>query len=172
MSMSHKAFVFDAAAFERELRAILAQALAAGDVAPLRAFIEANRAALSSPDAGTELDDDWEAQIEFPDAERYGDLALTKYYDPNADIGLGDDWLATSELLAARGLGEALTLGTPLPGFDPGKQGSYFQSPAQVSANLRALGELLGREPALASDLAPLRAMLDEGRDAGLYVTF
>jgi len=170
--MSHKAFVFDDAAFERELRAILEQAIAARDVAPLRAFIDANRGELSLPDAGAELDDDWEAQIEFPDAEQYGDLALTKYYDPSADIGLGEDWLATSELLDARGLGDAITLGASLPGFDPGKQGSYFQSPAQVRANLRALGELLGREPALASDLAPLRAMLDGGRDAGLYVTF
>jgi hypothetical protein len=174
MSMLHKAFVFDERAFRAELRDPLKRALRDGDVAPLRAFIETHRDRLSDPYEGEPLGHDWESQIEYKDAHQYGDFALTRYYQPAEDHGLGDDWQEVGELLEEHGLSEEILLGTPLDDFDPGKQGSYFQDPATVSENLRKLDEIIHSEPALTARLAHLRAMLDAAarRAMGLYVTF
>ena len=174
MSMDHKAFVFDDGAFRSELRRLLEQALQHGEVAPLRAFIEAHRGELSDPYEGAPLDRDWESQIEVKDVHQYGDFALTKYYAPSDDIGLGADWQALGEVLASHGLAERILLGTSLGSFDPGKQGSYFQSPATVRENLRCVEELVVTKPALAGQLAALRSMFDAAarRAMGLYITF
>lgn len=177
MSMLHKAFVFDERAFRVELRGLLERALRDGDVAPLRAFIEAHRGRLSDPYEGEPLDHDWESQIEYKDAHQYGDFALTRYYQPKEDLGLGADWQELGEFLEEHGLSEEILLGIPLDDFDPGKQGSYFQDSATVSENLRKLDEIIQGEPELPelpARLAPLRAMLDAAarRAMGLYVTF
>src|SRR5215468_5200920 len=157
MSMSHKAFVFDYEAFESQLRAILERALRTRDVGEIRAFIMANRAALRDPYEGEPLGADWEDLLERKDVDEYGDFALTRYYDPTRDIGLGDDWHEVPE---------RMILGVPLVvegrAFDPGKQGSYFQPPALVQAHLQALG----------ADLEPVRKMLEAAAGKGLYVTF
>jgi len=172
--MLHKAFVFDDDAFRFELGGLLGEALQTGDLTQLRAFIEQHRSEISDPYEGAALDVDWESQIELKDAHQYGDFAITKYLDPADDIGLGAEWPAIGELLEENGLPESILLGAVFEGFDPGKQGSYFQSPQTVRDNLRQLDELVGRKPALADRFALLRAMLEAAasRAMGLYVTF
>lgn len=174
MTMLHRAFVFDDDAFRAELAGLLAEALHGGELGPLRTFIEAHREELSDPEEGEALDASWESKLEIKDAHQYGDLAITKYFDPADDLGLGADWQAMSELLETHGLPETLLLGAPFEGFDPGKQGSYVQSPQMVRDHLRQLDELVGRTPDLAGPIAPLRALLEAAahRARGLYVTF
>lgn len=130
--MEHKAFLFDYASFERELRSQLEQALANGNVAPLESFINANLRSLRDPYEGLPLGEDWRARIESEDAHQYGDLALTKYYLPTDDIGLGLGWERVQNLIAAARLAVSPILGTIVGPqanpFDPAKLGSYFQS--------------------------------------------
>lgn len=172
--MIHKAFVFDDDAFRAELRDPLERALRSGDLTTLRAFIADHLDALSDPYEGEPLDRNWESQIQFKDAHQYGDFALTKYYHPAEDVGLGDDWQAIGELLTTHGIAEQTVLGTPLGNFDPGKQGSYFQPPSMVRMSLGRLDALVSGKPELAVRLAPLRSMLDAAarRGRGLYITF
>ena len=76
------------------------------------------------------------------------------------------------------GLEPAITLGTALgpaeAPFDPGRQGSYFQTAAEVATALADLQALLQAQPALATELAPLQGMLQQAarHRLGLYVTF
>ena len=63
-------------------------------------FINANLGDLRDPYEGEPLGADWESLIETGDAHQYGDVALTKYYDPLADIGLGASWERVQELVA------------------------------------------------------------------------
>jgi len=130
MSMIHKAFVFEYDAFQSDLRAKLEQSLQTGDVEPLQEFIQSNRSRITDPYEGEPLADDWESLIESKDAHKYGDFALTRYYDPREDIGLGADWDRVDDLVGSEGT--AIVLGTPFgPSdnpFDPGKMGSYLQT--------------------------------------------
>lgn len=169
MTMEHKAFVFDDAAFERGLRPLLEQSLLSGDVEPLRKFIETHREELSDPYEGAPLDEDWESMIERRDPEQYGDFALTMYYDASRDIGLGAQWQPVEGALEARGISAQLLLGSAVPGFDPGKQGSYFQSADQVSSALRRL-EQSGDDDDVAPALTMFRTAASAG--SGLYITF
>jgi hypothetical protein len=86
--MEHKAFVFDFRSFESELRPILEKALNDNESSELLRFIEANRAALKDPYEGEPLGEDWFEAAEGNDL-RWGDFALTKYYEPTDDVGLG-----------------------------------------------------------------------------------
>jgi hypothetical protein len=114
------------------------------------------------------------------DVHQYGDLALTKYYRPDDDIGLGAEWEEQAALLATAGLGREMLLGHPLgpaggqPYFDPGKMGSYFQSMGEVRDQLRQLDRLGFHRPEIAKQVQPVRTMLDQAASAGsgLYVTF
>ena len=107
-----------------------------------------------------------------------GDFALTKYYDGDLDIGLDTDWQKIGERLEKSGLDRALPLGAALgpkgAEFDPGRQGSYFQTAGEVTSALEQLQALLQSEPALATDLAPLQGMFQQAarHGRGLYVTF
>jgi hypothetical protein len=174
MSMEHKAFVFDHDRFHAELHDALVGALRTEDITPLRDFIEKHRDELTDPYEGAPLDDDWESQVAPKDPHQYGDFALTKYYDPSNDIGLGYEWQELEELLTREAVGGALLLGSPIDSFDPGKQGSYVQSPDMVHSGLTRLDELLGRKPDLAGQLAAVRTMLESAasRGLGLYITF
>src|SRR5947209_5298245 len=130
--MEHKAFVLDYQSFCRELRPLLEAALAGGDCRGLVYFINENFVLLRDPYEGKPLPTRWEAILEFKDAHQYGDIALTKYYDPAADIGLGGAWECIQMMIAAAGNSdESPVLGTPIgpqtSPFDPGKMGSYFQ---------------------------------------------
>jgi hypothetical protein len=175
--MEHKAFLFDYDAFERELRPILEDALRSGDCGVLVSFITRNLRWLRGPYEGDVLRADWQAMIETKDAHQYGDFALTKYYDATADVGLGAAWQSIQDLLArdptlavSPMLGSAI--GPKDEPFDPGKMGSYFQSPDDVRAHYRYLLSRASTEPS--DDLSQAMQMLEAAVKAkkGLYVTF
>jgi hypothetical protein len=180
MSMSHKAFVFDHAHFERELRERLLASLASDDARPLAAFISANRATLKDPYEGEPLGPDWRDTFRPSDVQAYADFALTKYYDPRDDLGLGTDWQEANDALEQAGLSGQVLLGTALGTpdralcFDPGRQGAYFQSQADVRHHLAQLVALEARESRPSAWLRAAQAMLQAAAAAGsgLYVTF
>jgi hypothetical protein len=163
----------------KELWSLLQDALASGRSDDLIGFIEKNLTALHDPYEGNPLDDSWRELLEVKDAHQYGDFALTKFYNPADDIGLGQTWESVEELLDREtGKGPSLILGSPLGPtnnyFDPGKMGSYFQSEADVHRNLELIKELLKRKPELSDRLHETLMMLTQAVDArkGLYVPF
>ena len=175
MAMEHKAFSFDFPAFDSELRPILEGALSSADCMSLVRFMEKHLNELADPYEGEPLDDDWESLIEQADVHQYGDFALTKYYDPTADIGLGPAWDEIQEAIHGHpNLTESPILGSVLgpqdQPFNPGKMGSYFQSEEQVKKNRQFL-------IALANDSDAFQEAIDmlaqaEEANKGLYVTF
>lgn len=169
MSMEHKAFGFGWNEFTNELGSDLHQALATGEIAPLVAFIDGNVPSLRDSSTGRPLSRDWKKPIATADAHQYGDIALTKFYDPIRDIGLGDAWQEIETLLQTLGIDPTVILGKPFgPSanyFDPGKMGSYFQTPEQVSRHRQILQERSA--PRLLSPLAMFRRA-----PQGLYITF
>jgi hypothetical protein len=191
MSMEHKAYAFDYKAFRRRLAPLLYAALQTRDCARLVAFIDRHRAELTDLETmEVGLGPDWRERWEEKDPHRLGDLALTRYYDPGAPSGLSYDWQEVIDAAAkeaGNARAELLVLGTPFGPprtyFDPGKMGSYFQTPGQVCRNHGLLLRLLDRRPEL-RDLAPyytaegqplsIGLMFEEAVDAdkGLYVTF
>jgi hypothetical protein len=178
MSLNHKAFVFDYHLFQRELRPMLEAALASGAVAPLRQFMKENLPYLKDPDEGTPLEEGWEQRLETRDVDQYGDIALTKYYSPDLDGGIGSAWAELDVCLAAMNLASSTlgaTIGNGQGRFDPGKIGSYFQSPDDVHRNLKALREASAEMPAeLLPSLSSFITLLQNAMEkrAGLYVTF
>jgi hypothetical protein len=85
MSNLHKAFVFDEAAFRRDLAPILDR----HDDTALEHFISDQRARLRNPRNGVHIESDWRDDAAFDGFGRRATLALTAYYDPTANIGLG-----------------------------------------------------------------------------------
>ncbi|MFB3906747.1 MAG: hypothetical protein ACE15E_25210 [Acidobacteriota bacterium] len=170
--MEHKAFVFDYDGFQRELRPLLERALASENPDSLIAFIKADLQSFRDPYEGDRLEDDWEDVMETKDVHQYGDFALTKYYDPGADIGLGREWEEIGQVLEMKLGTRVPVLGHPITAhgrvFDPGKMGSYFQSEQDIQHNLAQIEEL--EEPRL----SPLVTLLKRARaeQTGLYVTF
>ena len=178
MSMEHKAFIFDYQSFIKELANILDEALKTGENEALIDFIEENVAFLKDPYEGEPLDASWKEIIEIEDVNQYGDFALTKFYNPQEDIGLSYDWETLQELLQSEGLKQDIVLGEVFGSedncFDPGKQGSYFQSSEQVNKNLQFINNLIKRKPEVASELGELVEMLQQASEVqkGLYITF
>jgi hypothetical protein len=175
--MEHKAFLFDDNSFDRELRAPLENALLSGDCTELISFINENMRDLRDPYEGQPLDADWEAMLETQDPHQYGDFALTKYFDPIADIGLGAVWEKLQDLISNDSvLTESPILGSIIgpeeDPFDPNKMGSYFQSAQQARRNHKYLLNLAMKEQT--EDLQKAIRMLDEAVVAkkGLYITF
>lgn len=176
MAMEHKAFVFDFRSFEKELRPILERALSSNASSELLGFIEANRASLKDPYEGEPLEENWREMAEGQDVHQWGDFALTKYYEPSDDLGLGPTWEALQSLLLAK-LGKdqpvlGRPVGPPTNPFDPGKMGAYFQTEEDVKANLSELQRLQSNGAGEQADrlVEILRAAAARGR--GLYVTF
>lgn len=170
MPMHHKAFAFDWTRFERDLLPPLTTALESDDPAPLIQFVNEHRSEISDPYEGDPLPEDWQVEFEVDDVHNAGDFALTRFYDPTADAGVGYDWPRLDDELSAEAA--AALLGTPIgPSdnrFDPGKYGSYFQWPEQVPESLRALSGL--DDPAVRN----FRGLLERCAKSGLgvYVTF
>jgi hypothetical protein len=133
MSMEHKAFVFDYHAFQEQLSIVLREALGAGRVSALPEFIKRNIGALRDPNTGERLGVDWESAVVPKDVHQYADVALTKFYDPSRDRGLGYRWEELQEALARHDLMPSILLGSAFGFarnyFDPGKMGAYFQTP-------------------------------------------
>lgn len=176
--MEHKAFIFDYQFFLDDLSEILNHALKDNETFELIKFIEKHRQELRDPYEGEPLLEDWIDTIEFGTPEEYGDFALTRYYEPAKDMGLGYEWEEIDDCLER--LGESFRaavlgrlFGSKDNVFDPGKMGSYFQSPEQIKENLLLLQEGLKRHPELAilkKAIAMLKTAAEEGK--GLYVTF
>jgi len=170
MSFDHKAFQFDWESFLSELALPMNQALAQDDAAPLRRFVEINRSQCSSPYDGEPLDLNWQALLEAGDVQEFADFALTKYYKPNDDFGIGGIWLELTDSLDPRQ--KHALLGQPFglsnAPFDPGRQGSYFQTPAEVKQSLLDLSRS-GK-----ADIAVFHRNLVSvaANGKGLYVTF
>jgi hypothetical protein len=104
------------------------------------------------------------------DVHAVGDVALTLYYDASDDCGLNRTWIALDEQLPTAA--SSALLGTPFgpPGaqFDPGRQGSFFQSPEEVVTSLEVLNSACVPELQRFIDLLASASM--SGR--GIYVTF
>jgi hypothetical protein len=178
MSLEHKAFEFNYEPFLKELKPKLEIALLTNDITRIEEFIAEHISELKDPYEGEPLDGSWSQMIEVADSHQYGDFALTKYYDPGANIGLGYDWQDVQKrlLLEAPELAPAVLgkpLGTKNCYFDPGKSGSYFQSPDQVQNNIKSLEGLARSRVGDLSELNLLLEMLAKvSQGKGLYVTF
>jgi hypothetical protein len=180
MSIEHKAFIFDMTPFDLELRPILEQALRSGATDRIKAYVEANRGDLKDPYEGEPLQMDWEDMIEDRDVHQYGDFALTKYYSPLKDGGLGSVWEEVQDIVAnVSDIGISPILGVPLAvgdtEFDPGKFGSYFQSQSQVRDSFQRLNSMKnvvgeGLRVPFEGFVQLLSRAVEEGK--GLYVTF
>lgn len=180
MSLEHKAFVFDFYGFRGELKPILESSLRSGDISSLIEFVIANKDILVDPYQGEALDENWEAMIEDRDAHQYGDFALTKYYSPLEDQGLGVEWEGLQELMPNSAnvsfspfLGAPIVVGEEI--FDPGKMGAYFQSESDVVESLSVLTAFESLVPKNYIDgfvrfKCLLERAIDEGR--GIYITF
>ena len=69
-------------------------------------------------------------------------------------------------------LGECI--GVPDFYFDPGKMGSYLQSPTQVKNNLKLIQNYLKEEPKSIIFLQDIKLMFEKAikEEKGLYITF
>ncbi len=170
MSFSHKAYEFDWEAFRAELAPVLNRCLADSQAQPLIDFVNRHRESVSDPYEGEPLDADWEDRLEIADVQELADYALTRYYDPTSDCGLAEAWMdleATLDGDSRRALfGEAF--GPPGHPFDPGKMGSYFQSPDAVKESAIVL-----QRQGTAGLRGYLRLLEAASRaNKGVYVTF
>jgi hypothetical protein len=168
--MEHKAYVFDWSRFEFDLRLLLTEALATDDTAELEAYIDRHLTELMDPYEGEPLTAEWRDALENRDVHEYGDYALTRFYDPGDCSGVGYEWARLSEELPEPAAVALLgfTVGPPGRLFDPGRYGSYFQTPAQVRESLAAL------KPLGLSELAGFVELLERcaAKGRGVYVTF
>jgi hypothetical protein len=172
VSMSHKAYAFDWRAFEKdELHRLLVAALESGNPATIASYIEAHREQIKDPYEGQPIEQDWQAVLANGDVHEYGDFALTRFYDPADDQGIAETWMSVDAALPEQD--RSALLGSPLgdPGheFDPGRQGSYFQTPEQVVESLRRV-EHAAPARELESYVQLLRRCAVDG--LGVYVTF
>jgi hypothetical protein len=170
MPMEHKAYAFDWSRFEFDLHPLLVDALAAHDTTGLEAYIDQHLADLTDPYEGEPLSANWRDTLENRDVHEYGDYALTRFYDPSDGWGIGYEWARLSEELPEPAA--TAMLGFPVGPqenlFDPGRYGSYFQTPRRVRESLVALQP--HGCPALARYLELLERCVGERR--GVYVTF
>lgn len=179
MGMDHKAYVFDYENFQNELAPILESALKANSNAGIMKFISDNFDELKDPYEGEPLADDWEDSLGNRDLQEYADYALTKYYDPGEYFGMSDHWHHTYDKLSAEQKTATLgvAFGTEPHLFDPGRQGSYFQSPQLVLTNVKLIEKALDSEKMDDIDLESLETYLSTLQEAadsklGVYVTF
>jgi hypothetical protein len=168
--MEHKAFEFQWSEFERELLPILLDALCSRDERNLCLFIGDNRGVCFNPYQGCPLGPDWRDQLENNDVQEVGDYAITKYYDPTSDFGLGRRWIEMSDVLTGQQRASFLgfVIGPDSNLFDPGRMGSYFQDADTVSKSLASLSTLV--EPELRDFVDFLEAV--KAHETGIYVTF
>lgn len=187
MSMEHKAFIFDYDSFIKELAGILEDALLNSEPRNLITFIENNLQNLKHPDEGEPLDSSWREILETElitqnittDISHYGDFAITKYYNPGNNIGIGYDWARLDdELVTELNVNISPLLGIEFGPennyFDPGKMGSYFQSSDLVKRNLDLLNSLPLNMQENLPTIPILKKMLSDALalKQGLYITF
>jgi len=166
MSFDHKAFAFDWQAFQSEMLPWFKQALEADDCKKFQAFVARNLDDCRNPYEGEPLEEDWEETVDVTDVQQLADYALTKFYEPSDSHGLSDAWMELDESLAPE-IKHAL-LGRAIEGFDPGRQGAYFLSPAEAKQSADLLQSVADRE--IREYARFLAQTAGEGR--GVYVTF
>ncbi|WP_413280587.1 hypothetical protein [Floridanema evergladense] len=176
--MEHKAFVFDYDAFTSEFSSTLETALITNNTEKLVSFIEQNIDFLKDPYEGEPLDNNWQSMLEIDDPQQCGDFAITKFYDPQNDVGLGYSWEKIQNILKEEFGIPWIIFGDSFVAnknyFDPGKMGSYFQSPTLVKQNLSLIKDLLEQKPQYFSVLEGVIKMLQNAlaQNLGLYVAF
>lgn len=175
--MEHKAFLFDYDAFASELAPVLQAALQSDDCEDLVAFVDTHLPHLRHPNEYHTLGEDWRNDLSEVDVQAIGDLALTKYYDPRQDFGLGEAWDDLWDFLEAYSLQEVMlgkTFGSGGVMFCPGSIGSYFQSPDHITENLKILEELYQDNLEIEDELDEIGNLFQRAARArkGLYVTF
>jgi hypothetical protein len=180
MPVEHRAFLFNWTAFNEDLRVILEPALYSGDIDELIAFIRQHMVNLRDPYSRQRLEGDWETKLRFRDVQELGDVAMTEYYDPRADIGLGVESERLEELYDAFGINPAFAM-VPVLGailgpddnpFDPGRLGSYFQTPEHVVGNHLFLTQRAEKMDILELDAAITMLNRAALANMGLYITF
>ncbi|MFV1985438.1 MAG: hypothetical protein ACC657_17955 [Thiohalomonadales bacterium] len=168
--MLHKAFEFDTEKFNVEFQTLLVSSLESDNIDQLRKFINENIDRIKDPYEGEPVDKLWEDTLEVRDVQEYADHALTKYYDPDDDYGLSDDWVEIDDMLDRNArlaiLGDSIRGGAS--SFDPGRMGSYFQTKAQIERSIIVL-ESNGHEE-LIEYIKFLKKCLKNNK--GIYVTF
>jgi hypothetical protein len=179
MSMNHKAYVFEDEAFDKELSVPLANALRKNDPKILLPFIDSHREQLKWKRTDP-MPKDLHAWCMEEGVQQAGDLALTAFYDPEAEIGLGPAWHQMHELLDSIDVDAVGTLcGEPFVArvvFNPGGLGAYFQTADEVWGNRDGLKSILRRNRKWVPIFAPASAMLETalqtGNGKGLFVWF
>jgi hypothetical protein len=131
MSMEHKAFLFETSKFFGELAPIIFRAARNNDKDLLRSFINSRIGVVRSPYTGEFLKGNWEQELENGDLQELADFAMTCYYNPQEDRGLGYDWDPLLESLRMSStafdpgyviLGRQITDGQFV--LDPGRMGT------------------------------------------------
>ncbi|HIR53731.1 MAG TPA: hypothetical protein IAB39_10130 [Candidatus Onthovicinus excrementipullorum] len=90
--MEHRAFLFDTEKYHAEIEQMILDAGSRGDAAALEQYIDAHLRQLKSPYTADPLADGWRDELESGDVQELADFVLTLCYDPEADLGLGEDW--------------------------------------------------------------------------------
>ncbi len=144
----------------------MSEALSAEDRESFVRFVDANLTHCLSPYDGSALSPSWKDLLEVGDAQELADFALTKYYDPADDHGLGETWVE-EEAALPENMRPAL-LGHPIAHFDPSRQGSYVVA-ADHAPNSAEL--LRKAKSALVRDYAGFLENVAR-RGFGVYVTF
>lgn len=169
MSMEHKAYEFDFENFEFELKDILFNSLQSQAIDSLSKFVDSNINFCTYPWESEKLPSTWREDLEIGDVHEIGDYALTKFYNPNDDFGLGYDFSDYSERypeLEPFLLGEAFGPKDNL--FDSGKMGSYFLAPEIIDGFVINLQ--VSNEDSILEYARFINSCSDNGK--GVYITF
>jgi len=136
----------------------------------LEALIDDTRQAFTDPYEGEPLSVGWQSALENRDVHEYGDYALTRFCDVNDDSGIQEAWAEVSERLPTAAANTLLgfLIGPPERLFDPGRYGSYFQTPDRARDSLEILEPLSVPESVRFDEL--LERCVVQRR--GVYVTF
>jgi hypothetical protein len=152
MSIDHKAYLFQYDKFQDELADTLYRSLQTGIVLPLRDFINRHRDSLTDAATAKRLGEDWEQKYgRDADVQRYADLALNRYYDLTASLGLGYGFDALAVYLRsvpslarhAECLIGGRLFGPKGKRLDPGLMGTGLLSPAEVARFARFLARVV-----------------------------
>lgn len=141
MSMEHKSFLFNTSAFTKELSEIILTAGETDNEKLLITFINQNLNDLKSPYSGEELTAEWVEELETEDIQELADFAMTKYYNPDEELGLSYSWellLESFDELDLKFNNEYYILGKSLDSenftLDPGRMGLGFIDSQQISS--------------------------------------
>lgn len=191
MAMEHKAFLFNTTGFNKELASIIITAGLKNNEESLICFINENLEQLKSPYSGEELTAEWEEELEAQDIQELSDFAMTKYYNPDYELGLHSLWdqfLEYFELLQLNYNAEYYVLGKSLESkdfiLDPGRMGlgfinsehtsSMYDELLSLRANFVALCEENNIDRELVSTFNDLIRIYEKANEAncGLLMTF